>query len=195
MRKKSLVLSSAIAVIATMFIGAGIFANTLGPDVVRMETEGYEKHERGIVEFQHRKHVIEFNLGCGECHHDQSGKPLDSFKMGDQAPSCIVCHDLEYTHTSHIEYYDVACGKCHVDEEGKPLNVMKIESCIACHTTPGLAPREVGSPRMAKEDLLQYHGEAVHLSCRSCHRSYNEEKKATLAPVACHECHPRNNAE
>ncbi|MFO8085980.1 MAG: cytochrome c3 family protein [Desulfobacterales bacterium] len=195
MRKKSLALSSAIAMIATLFIVAGIFAKTLGPDVVRMETEGYDKHERGIVEFNHGKHVVEFNLGCGQCHHDQDGRPLDSFKMGDKAPTCIECHDLDSTHESHIEDYDVACGKCHVDEEGNPLEVMKIENCIECHSTPGLAPKEVGTGKLAKEDLLEYHGEAVHLMCRNCHKSYNEEKKARLAPIACNECHPKNGHE
>lgn len=196
MRKKSLVLSSAIAVIATFFIVAGIFADTLGPDVVRMETKGYEKHERGIVEFQHNKHVVEFNLNCGECHHDQDGKPLDSFNMGDKSPkSCIECHDLDSTHKSHVGDYDVACGQCHVDQDGKPLDVLKIESCIACHKTPGLSPKEVGAPRMAMEERLEYHGEAVHFMCRNCHRDYNVEKKAQLAPVACNDCHPKNGNE
>ena len=191
MRKQSLLVTCATAAVVTFFVAVGVFAGALGPDVVRMESDAYDTHERGIVEFSHNKHVAEYKLGCGECHHNEDGEPLDSFKMGENTPSCINCHDLDETHNVHGEQ---GCGDCHMDKEGNPIEVMKIQKCVECHQTPGLAPRGLTAPKLSKDQRLEYHGEAIHYNCRNCHRAYNMENNTKAAPVACNACHPKSGA-
>jgi hypothetical protein len=192
MRKMSLFSTCATAVFAIVFVAVGVFAGALGPEVVRMESDAYKTHERGIVEFNHNKHVVDYKLSCGACHHNEDGEPLASFKMGDKAPSCINCHDLEETHNSHSEQ---GCGECHMDEQGNPMEVMEIKKCIECHDTPGLAARGMTAPKLSKDERLKYHGEAVHYSCRGCHRKYNQENNTKAAPLACNGCHPKTGGE
>ncbi len=44
--------------IAVMFASAALYAGTKAPDVIKMENKLYPKHEKGIVEFTHKKHVV-----------------------------------------------------------------------------------------------------------------------------------------
>lgn len=91
MNKKSLFLVLSLLGIAILFISAGIYAGTTAPDVIKMENKIYDKHTKGIVEFSHKKHVVDYKGTCGECHHDATGKPLD-LKEGDAVQSCAECH-------------------------------------------------------------------------------------------------------
>jgi len=82
-----------IAVLMLCVAGAGaLYAGTEVQDVIKMENKAYEKHTKSIVKFTHKKHVEEYKAGCGECHHDEKGKPLDNLKMGDDVQNCIACH-------------------------------------------------------------------------------------------------------
>ncbi len=60
MKIKSLLLVMSVVGIAALFLSASIFAGTTVPDVIKMETKGYEKHEKGAVAFSHKKHSEEY---------------------------------------------------------------------------------------------------------------------------------------
>lgn len=92
MKKKSLLLMIALVGIAAMFIAVGIHAGTKPCGVIKMENAAYKKHKKSIVMFEHKKHVEEYEVGCGECHHDKDNKPLDNLKEGDDVKNCIECH-------------------------------------------------------------------------------------------------------
>jgi hypothetical protein len=190
MSKTSVAFRSAIAILFFLLSSAGIFAETFGPESVKIQTEGYE-NQRGIVTFHHERHVLEYKLSCGECHHDDSGAPLASFSMGDRAPNCINCHDLDFIHESHTPEMDVNCGECHMDKHGNPLEVLEIQKCIDCHDKPGRSPIGLRYPKISKKERLEYHGDAMHYMCRGCHREYNKENADRIAPIACNECHPK----
>jgi hypothetical protein len=76
-------------------------AGTEIKDVIRMENQAYEEHEKDINVFTHKKHATEYvennpelyKNGCGECHHDDDGEPLKELKEGDDVQNCIECHD------------------------------------------------------------------------------------------------------
>jgi hypothetical protein len=192
MKKRSLILSAAITGIAVLFLAVGLYADTIsmGPDVIQMENKAYETHKRGIVKFTHQKHIEEYRLNCGDCHHDKTGTPLASFKMGANAPSCINCHDVETTHEAHITGNDVSCGECHIDKEGKPLANFSIQKCSECHKIAAESPKGKSAPQLSKKERLQYHADAIHYNCKGCHREYNAKNKAD-APTSCSECHPK----
>jgi hypothetical protein len=91
MKKGNLLLILASVLFVTVFAAAGIIAGTTAPDVITMKSD--YKHKKGIVEFSHKKHATEYKIGCGECHHDDKGQPLNDLKEGDEVQSCFECHN------------------------------------------------------------------------------------------------------
>jgi len=89
-----------VAVIATLFVVAGIYAGTSVKDEIKMENKAYAKHTKSLVTFSHLKHTKEYveqnsdlyKAGCGECHHDKDNKPLTNLKECDDVTNCIDCH-------------------------------------------------------------------------------------------------------
>lgn len=86
----TLLLAAGIAVI---FVATGIQAGTDVKDTITMEDPGYKKHKKGLVEFTHKKHAEDYGISCGDCHHDDKGKPLAGLKMGDNVQKCSECHN------------------------------------------------------------------------------------------------------
>jgi len=132
--------------IATLFLSASVFA--AAADVIKMETKGYEKHEKGIVQFTHKKHAEDYKAACGDCHHDAKGKPLANLKATDKVQSCIECHKkpgekpkgkdapklskkeaLEY----HAEALHDNCQGCHKDFNKKNNSKAAPTTCVKCH--------------------------------------------------------------
>lgn len=93
MKKGSSFLVAFIIGLATLFVVAGVYAANTVPDVVKMDNPAYKAHKKGIVEFTHKKHVDEYGASCGECHHDDKGKPLN-LKEGDDVQNCLACHKI-----------------------------------------------------------------------------------------------------
>ncbi len=99
MKTRSLLISIVIGA-AVIFFAAGIYAGTQAPEIIKMENKAYKEHTKGIVEFTHKKHVVDYAQkapdlykdGCGACHHDDKGKPLTNLKDGDEVQSCFECH-------------------------------------------------------------------------------------------------------
>jgi hypothetical protein len=100
MRNKILRVSVVVA-LATLFIAAGIYAKAT-PDVIPLADPAYKEHKKGVVQFEHKKHFDAYakdypefyKNGCGECHHDDKGKPLTKLKDGDEVQKCIDCHKI-----------------------------------------------------------------------------------------------------
>jgi hypothetical protein len=163
MVKKNL-LTVAVVAIAMLFVAAGIYAAC--PEIIKMDNKAYEKHKKGIVDFNHKLHGEVYaeqypdlyKLGCGECHHDENNKPLTD----------ITCDD-------------------------------KVQSCIECHKKPGEVPsklkKEWREKKLKKAETkklkLEYHAEAIHMNCKSCHKEFNKKYKPKKAPTTCTKCHPK----
>ena len=136
MRKGIFLFGSLVIAFAALFLSPGLYAGSQPPDVIKMESKGYSKHTRPIVTFDHKKHMEEyakanpklFPNGCGDCHHDQNGKPLKNLKPGDEVQSCIACHTepgqkpsreklskKEKIKKFQAEAIHENCGGCHSD--------------------------------------------------------------------------------
>jgi len=112
-------------------------------DVIKMENKAYSKHKKGIVLFTHKKHTVDYKIGCGECHHDGSGTPLNDLKIDDDVENCIACHSepgqkrgkaskeekLEY----HAEAIHMNCILCHKKYNKKNKTKAAPQSCSKCH--------------------------------------------------------------
>lgn len=146
--QKKLFIIAVIVGISALFITAGIYAGTKVPDVIKMENKAYKKHKKSIMTFSHKKHIDEYKAGCGECHHDDKGKPLDNLKEGDNVKSCIECHKkpgerpkgkgapklskkqrLDY----HAEALHYNCKGCHKKFNKKNKTKKAPTTCTKCH--------------------------------------------------------------
>ncbi len=119
--------------------------------IMAMENSEYAKHKKPIVLFTHKKHMEDYAIGCGECHHDDSGEPLADLKMGDE-----------------------------------------VETCIACHAEPGKAPAKIDNKKLTAEQKLEYHTDALHQNCITCHKDFNKKNNSKAAPATCNQCHDKN---
>ena len=136
MRKGTVLVVILILAAAVMFLSTGLNAGTTASDAIKMENKVYDKHTKPIVTFEHKKHAEDyakanpklFPNGCGDCHHDQNGKPLKDLKAGDDVKSCLECHKepgqkpskekldkKEKIKKYHAEAIHENCGGCHSD--------------------------------------------------------------------------------
>lgn len=122
-------------------------ASTTVADVIEMKhTAAFATHTKGIVLFEHKKHLSPapdgYGLACGECHHDKDGQPLQ-LQAGDPVQGCLTCHTKAErpkrpTGTSkeewaalQLEYFYGAihtnCIDCHRAGNAGPVK------CTECH--------------------------------------------------------------
>ena len=155
MKRKSLLLSAVAFTVAMLFIAAGIYAGTKAPDMIKMDNKAYEKHTKGIVDFSHTKHAVDYakkspefyKNGCGECHHDENGKPLANLKDGDDVQKCIECHKIpgelkgkeakgkskEEKRQYHANALHDNCKGCHKEYNKKNKTKAAPTTCTKCH--------------------------------------------------------------
>ena len=142
MRKKHLLIL-VVTGIATLFIAAGIYAAS-APDVISMNNPIYKKHTKGIVQFSHKKHSTDYKAGCGECHHDDKGQPLNNLKDGDPVESCAKCHKetgekekglkkKEKIKRYHEEALHANCRDCHKKWNKENKSKAAPTKCTECH--------------------------------------------------------------
>jgi cytochrome c553 len=150
---KKMVLAVVIAV-ACLFFAGGIYAKVA--DVIKLENKGCE-NTKGQIEFSHKNHTEDYakkyaklySNGCGECHHDDKGKPIAGLTADSKVQKCFDCHKkcgeapkgkdapklekkakLEFI----AEAYHENCTGCHRDynKEFKPEKKAPV-TCNDCH--------------------------------------------------------------
>jgi hypothetical protein len=162
MSKKNCI-TTVIFGMAILFVAVGIYAKSV-PDVIPLKDPAYKEHTKGIVQFEHKKHWDDYSKQypdlypsqCGECHHDENGKPLTALKDGDEVQKCIECHkipgqvptklkkewrekklkkaekkklELEY----HAEALHANCKGCHKKFNKKYKPKKAPTTCTKCH--------------------------------------------------------------
>lgn len=147
MTKKTL-LTLIAAVFTSMFIAAVLYAGTAVQDSFTMETKEYTEHTYNLVPFSHKKHAEEYKSTCGDCHHDDKGKPLTNLKAGDDVQRCIECHKDpgkapkgvkgKEARQYHAEALHDNCKDCHKKfNKSLPKDAKKSDkaptSCNDCH--------------------------------------------------------------
>ncbi len=156
MTKKHLI-TALILGVAILFVSAGIYAASV-PDVIPLNDPAYEKHKKGIVQFEHKKHWDDYSKQypdlypskCGVCHHDENGKPLTELKDGDDVQKCIECHKIpseapkgkkakkklskkEKIAQYHAEALHANCRDCHKKFNKKYKPKKAPTTCAKCH--------------------------------------------------------------
>ena len=128
-----------VMVVSFLFVSAGLYAGTTVDAVIKMDNPIYKKHKKGICEFTHEKHIKDYKINCGECHHNDKGEPLTKLKMGDDVKLCSTCHkgvkkpkgEKLSKKEKIVKYYKDAvhanCIGCHKKEKKGPTK------CKECH--------------------------------------------------------------
>lgn len=138
MKSRSLMITIAVVTVS-LFLAAGLYAAS-APDVMPMNNAGYKKHKKAIVQLSHTKHAVDYKITCGECHHDDTGKPLE-LKDGDPVQGCGECHkefgklakaDKKMKKADKIKKYHkealhANCVGCHKKIKKGP------KKCTECH--------------------------------------------------------------
>ena len=109
-----------------------------GFDLIAMNNPGYAKHKKGIVMFTHRVHFEDYGISCGDCHHDETGTPLE-LTEGDDVQSCIECHEGTEKPKGEKLPKDEAIMKYHFEA----LHA----NCMGCHKAYNI---EKGDPKGKK---------------------------------------------
>lgn len=136
--KKQLTIGVAI-LLAVLFTVVGVVI-AAAPEVLQMNDSRYKKHTKKIVTFTHKKHADDYKIACGECHHDDNGKPLE-LKADDPVQKCGDCHstfgktaksDRKMKKKDKIKKYQkealhANCIGCHKKQKKGP------KKCAECH--------------------------------------------------------------
>jgi hypothetical protein len=153
MNKKGFLIFTTICSVI-LFAAVALYAGSDVPVVIKMQND-YE-HKKAIVEFTHEKHVKDYKGGCGDCHHDENNKPLNSLKAGDPVQKCIECHSKpgevpkdvkakwkkekvkkgekdKLSRQWHAEAIHDNCRGCHKAFNKKNKTKAAPTTCVKCH--------------------------------------------------------------
>jgi hypothetical protein len=143
-----------LAVAVCLLFAAGIYAKVA--DVMKIENKACP-NTKGEVEFNHKAHSEDYAKkyaklypnGCGDCHHDDKGKPVKDLKADSKVQKCIECHkkcgeapkgkdapklSKEEKRGYIAEAFHDNCTGCHRDynKEFKPAKKAPV-TCNDCH--------------------------------------------------------------
>lgn len=136
------------AAAVTLIFSGGINAKSDVQETIVLNSPEYARHTKGLVKFEHLTHSRDYQISCGECHHDEKGTALE-LKQGDDAERCIACHQetekesgtslskKEKIMKYHKEALHANCIECHKSfniEKGDPKGKGPAPvSCNQCH--------------------------------------------------------------
>jgi hypothetical protein len=133
MGKKILFLIAGIVSIS-LVAGTGILIATDAPDEVTLGA-GFDKLKKGAVTFPHKKHAVDANIACTDCHHIyKDGKNV--FKEGDPVRKCSACHDAKKSEGKVKKLmlaFHKNCQGCHKDLDKAGKSAGPTRKCDDCH--------------------------------------------------------------
>jgi len=112
------------------------------------QTNADYRHKKSIVVFAHTKHIKEYKLQCGQCHHDDQNQPLNDLQMSDDVQKCIECHSepgerpkgkdaprlsKEERLAYHAEAMHYNCKECHKAYNKEHKTKAAPTTCSKCH--------------------------------------------------------------
>jgi hypothetical protein len=113
------------------------------PDVIVMHAD--YPHTKTLVTFSHKKHITDYKVTCGQCHHDDAGEPRTDLRVGDSVDPCMDCHSepgqsprgAKLSKTERLEYHADAlhylCRGCHEKFKMEGGAGAAPTACSKCH--------------------------------------------------------------
>ncbi len=143
MKKNLLILATITVALVLSFALTSNLQAASAPDTIEMKSP--YPHKKTIAVFTHLKHVQDYKIACGECHHDDKGKPLTALKDGDPVQKCFECHSKP----GEIK------GKAAKDLSKKEKRAYHAnalhENCVGCHKTFNKGKDPKPAPQSCKD--------------------------------------------
>lgn len=160
------------------------------------EAEAPAEEEEAAEEEKPAPEKAEKEAAPAPAKAEGSGEVADIIPLDNPAYEKHTKAIVQFTHKKHFDEYKISCGDCHHDDSAEPLADLKpgdpVQGCIECHSKPGKAPKpEKGAAKLSKSEELEYHTEALHENCISCHKEHNKKNKTKAAPATCGKCHQK----
>lgn len=133
--KKSVLILFLVLFSGCLFLTMGILIAADVPDEISIENKGYKKDQKGFVHFSHKKHHMDYQVACTECHHDyKDGKNI--WKEGDPVKKCVDCHNQNKSE-GKIKKLQLAfhsnCKDCHKEAKKAGKKNAPTTKCNDCH--------------------------------------------------------------
>ena len=134
MKKRTLLVLTAVA-LSVVFLFAVVYATPQAADVMTMDSKVYKKHKKTLVNFSHKKHNVDYKIGCTDCHHIyKEGKNV--WKEGDAVKKCSECHNPVKEEAEGLalkKAFHDNCKKCHKEAELNGNMNAPTMKCTGCH--------------------------------------------------------------
>ena len=104
-------------------------------DVIILDKNDFPKRRKGPVRFEHRKHALNYNVSCWDCHHEyEDGKNI--YSPWNSTLQCADCHDPETKEDNIVKLqtaFHLSCKTCHEKEKIFGDNPLAYRECNRCH--------------------------------------------------------------
>ncbi len=143
MKKKPLIVT--VMLLAGLLFFGMVWAAQQADDVMTMNSKVYAKHKKALVTLNHKKHNVDYKIGCSDCHHVfKDGKNV--WKEGDAVQKCEACHDQAKAPTGKD------APKLSKSEKIQKFHYSAIHAnCAGCHKANKKAGKKNPGPAACKE--------------------------------------------
>jgi hypothetical protein len=119
-----------------LFLTVGVLTAADVPDDVTIENKGYQKDKKGPVKLSHKKHSVDYQVACTDCHHEyKDGKNV--WKEGAPVKKCSECHNplkKDGKIKKLQNAYHRNCKNCHKEVIAKDSKKKApFKKCTECH--------------------------------------------------------------
>lgn len=155
-------------------------------DIITLDYRVYEKDTMGPVQFNHKSHAWDYQVYCGECHHDyKDGKNI--YSAWGKTQKCMECHDPLKTQEKAMKLmtsYHRNCKICHQERDVFKGEARAYKKCDKCHLgsimieNEGYKKDKTGPVKFEhrKHEKTYLNLEDKRISCKECHHEYVEGK-------------------
>ena len=108
-------------------------------DRITLHYQTYEKERQGPVGFSHKKHALDYEVNCWECHHDYKDakdKKKNIWSPWAETEKCDACHDPIEKKDGAMNLmaaFHLNCKTCHEEKKIYRGEPGAYKDCGKCH--------------------------------------------------------------
>jgi len=187
---------------------------TKGPenlDQITLHYQNYEKDRIGPVGFSHKKHTMQYEVNCWECHHRYVDGKQNSWVPWGETEKCIDCHNPIKKQNGAMKLmtaFHLNCKVCHLDRDIYKGEIGAYKDCGKCHLravrieNQGYANDKMGPVLFQhRNHENRYTGtDGKGIFCADCHHNYVNDINTwtevdNVKNCGAQECHPPETAK
>jgi len=153
-------------------------------DQITLHYQGYDKDRIGPVGFSHKKHAMQYEVNCWDCHHRYGdGKKNNWVPWGEETEKCIDCHNPIKKQDGAIKLmtaFHLNCKVCHKERDVYKGEIGAYKECGKCHLkavrieNQGYVSNKMGPVifQHRKHESRYLNLEGKRIACAECHHDY-----------------------